>query len=401
MRPDPVVLSAVGEEKKLLVAVLERGEAGGDPNQHLFDAAELPGAEASIDANPKRTHGDPAKKALPMEAASQPTVSVVIPNRDGATPRGGLTYLEMVLETLARQSFRDFDVTVVDNGSTDGSVEYLRERWPEVRVVELSDNSGFPTAINRGVHASRGRYVALLNNDVELAHNWLELLVAELERDPRVGFVTGKIMRYDERDVIEQAGHDFFTCGHFEPVGLDQRDVGDYDERRPTTIATAAAALYRREALEAAGGFDDDYYLYCEDGDVCLRMLLCGYSGLYVPEPKAFHVRGGTIGAQSELPRFCLVRNTLITQLKDMPASILLRSLPKIALYQYSRLIAARKEGVARTTLRAYAAFVRTIPATLRKRRAVQRARKIRPAEFAAQLRTDYPMPTRLGRFLP
>ena len=120
-----------------------------------------------------------------MEATSQPTVSVVIPNRDGATPRDRLTYLEMVLETLARQSFRDFDVTVVDNGSTDGSVEYLRERWPEVRVVELSDNSGFPTAINQGVHASRGRYVALLNNDVELAPNWLELLVAGAGARPR------------------------------------------------------------------------------------------------------------------------------------------------------------------------------------------------------------------------
>ena len=336
-----------------------------------------------------------------METRSQPIVSVVIPSRDGATPRDGLTYLELILGTLAEQSFRDFDVTVVDNGSTDDSVGYLRERWPEVRVVELTENRGFPTAINRGVHASRGRYVALLNNDVELAHDWLELLVAELEREPRLGFVTGKIMRHDDRDVIEQAGHDFFVCGRFEPRGLDQRDTGHYDERRPTTIVTAAAALYRREALEAAGGFDDDYFLYCEDGDVCLRMLLCGYSGLYVPEPKAFHVRGGTVGARSELSRFYLVRNALITLLKDMPASILLRSLPKIALYQYGRLVAARKQGVARTTLRAYAAFVRTIPATLRKRRAVQRARRIRPAEFAGQLRTDYPMPTRLGRFLP
>ena len=335
-----------------------------------------------------------------MEARSQPTVSVVIPSRDGATPRDGLTYLELILETLAEQSFRDFDVTVVDNGSTDNSVEYLRERWPDVRVVELADNAGFATAINRGVHASRGRYVALLNNDLELSPDWLKLLVGELERDPGVGFVTGKIMRYDERDVIEQAGHDFFTSGHFEPVGLDQRDTGQYDERRPTTIVTAAAALYRREALEAAGDFDDDYFLYCEDGDVCLRMLLCGYSGLYVPEPKAFHVRGGTVGSQSDLPRFYLVRNGLITLLKDMPASILLRSLPKIALYQYGRLIAARKEGMARTTLRAYAAFVRAIPATLRKRPAVQRARRIRPAEFAAELRTDYPLPTRLGRFV-
>jgi GT2 family glycosyltransferase len=324
-----------------------------------------------------------------METTSQPTVSVVIPSRDGATPRDGLVYLEMVLGTLAEQTFRDFDITVVDNGSSDGSAEYLRREWPEARVVVLPANAGFPTAINRGVAASRGRYVALLNNDVELSPDWLELLVAELDRDHGVGFVTGKIMRYDDRDVIEQAGHDFFVCGRFEPVGLDQPDTGQYEERRPTAIVTAAAALYRREALDRAGGFDEDYFLYCEDGDACLRMLLAGYSGLYVPEPKAFHVRGGTVGGQSELSRFYLVRNALITLLKDLPASILLRSLPKIARYHYGQLIAARRQGVAGTVLRAYGSFLRAMPSTLRKRHGVQGARKVRPADFAAQLRTD------------
>jgi GT2 family glycosyltransferase len=335
-----------------------------------------------------------------MESRSQPTVSVVIPNRDGATPRDGLVYLEMVLETLARQSFRDFDVTVVDNGSTDNSVEYLRDRWSEVSVIELTENTGFPSAINRGVEASAGRYVALLNNDVELSPDWLELLVVELERDPRVGFVTGKVMRHDDRGVLEQAGQDFFTCGHLEPIGLDRRDTGQYDERRATTVATAAAVLYRREALEAAGGFDEDYHLYCEDADVCLRMLLCDYSGLYAPEPKAFHVRGGTIGGRSELPRFYLIRNALITLLKDLPASLLIRSLPKIALYHYGQLAASRRQGVARTVLRAYGSFLRVLPATLRKRRAIQRARRVPPSAFAAQVRADYPFRTRLGRLL-
>ena len=407
MGAKPFVRLRMNEEQELLISVLERRQTGGDADQHLLDPAELPAPEPRVDADPKRTHADPAERlragsinALPMEDQAEPTVSIVIPSRDGATPRDGLTYLEMVLETLAGQSFRDFDVTVVDNGSTDGSVEYLRQRSPEVRVVPLPENTGFPTAINRGVEASAGRYVALLNNDLELSPDWLELLVAELDRDPGVGFVTGKIMRHDDRDVIEQAGHDFYTCGRFEPVGLDQEDSGQYDERRPTTIVTAAAALYRREALIRAGGFDEDYFLYCEDGDACLRMLLCGYSGLYVPGPKAFHVRGGTVGDQPELPRFYLVRNALITLLKDLPAPVLLRSLPKIARYHFGQLVAARRAGVARTVLRAYAAFLEATPATLRKRRAIQRSRKVSPIQFAAQLRTDYPPPTRLGRFL-
>ena len=278
---------------------------------------------------------------------------------------------------------------------------HLREHWPEARVVELGENLGFSAAVNRGIAAASGPYVALLNTDIELSPDWLELLVGEFERDPRLGFATGKVMRHDDRGVIEQAGHDFFVCGRFEPHGLDERDEGQYDERRATPVVTAAAAMYRREALEAAGGFDEDYFLYCEDGDACLRMLLRGYSGVYVPEPKAFHVRGGTVGSSQDLPRFFLVRNGLITLLKDVPASVLLRSLPKIALYQWGAFVAGRREGYARRVLRAFSSFVRMIPATLRKRRTVQGDRVISPAEFASLVRTDYPFPTRLNRLLP
>ena len=120
-----------------------------------------------------------------------------------------------------------------------------------------------------------------------------------------------------------------------------------------------------------------------------------------MPEPKAFHVRGGTVGQRPELPGFYLVRNTLITLLKDLPASLLLRSLPKIALYHYGQLRAARKQGMGRAVLGAHVAFLRAVPATLRKRRAVQRGREVSPAEFADGVRRDYPMPTRLGRLLP
>jgi GT2 family glycosyltransferase len=334
-------------------------------------------------------------------AASEPKVSIVIPNRNGATPREQGVYLDLVMGTLAEQGFRDFEVIVADNGSSDDSVAYLRENWPDVQVVELGENRGFSAAVNAGIAAGRGPYVALLNTDIELSPDWLELLVGEFDRDPRLGFATGKIMRHDDRGVLEQAGHDFFTCGRFEPRGLDERDEGQYDERRATPIVSAAAAMYRRAALDQAGGFDEDYFLYCEDGDVCLRMLLGGYSGLYVPEPKAFHVRGGTVGANEDLPRFFLVRNALVTLLKDLPAPVLLRSLPKIALYQWGALSAGRRDGYARRVLQAFSAFARMIPATLRKRRAVQDRRAIAPAEFAALVRTDYPLPTRLGRFLP
>ena len=324
---------------------------------------------------------------------AEPTVSIVIPNLNGATPRDGLTYLDLVMGTLEGQSFRDFDVTVVDNGSTDESADYVRERWPSVRLVELSENLGFSAAINRGVDASGGRYVALLNNDVELSPDWLELLVAELERDPGVGFATGKVMRFGDRELIEQAGLDFYACGRFMPRGLDQPDRGQYDERRPTAVVTATAAVYRRQALDAVGGFDEDYFLYCEDGDVCLRMLLAGYSGLYLPEPVAFHVSSGTLAAQTDLRRFYMIRNGLITMAKDVPASTLVRSLPQIAVYYGRQLFISTVARALGTAVRAYGSFLRALPATIRKRRAIQRARRMSPGAFAAQISSGHPPP--------
>src|SRR4029077_12421282 len=281
VREQPVLVLGVGEEEVLLIAVREPREPGRHPDHHLLHAAELTAAEPRVDADSQRAHPRPAIHADDM-AASEPKVSIVIPNLDGATPREGLTYLDMVRDTLGEQNFRDFDVTVVDNGSSDDSVAHLREHWPDATVIDLRENLGFSAAVNRGIAAASGPYVALLNTDIELSPDWLELLVGEFERDPRLGFATGKVMRHDDRGVIEQAGHDFFVCGRFEPHGLDERDEGQYDERRATPVVTAAAAMYRREALEAAGGFDEDYFLYCEDGDACLRMLLRGYTGLYV-----------------------------------------------------------------------------------------------------------------------
>ena len=286
-------------------------------------------------------------------------------------------------DTLAEQSFRDFEVIVADNGSSDDSVAYLSEDWPEASVVELGENRGFSAAVNAGVAAGRGAYVALLNTDIELSPDWLELLVGELDRDSRLGFATGKVMRYDDRDVIEQAGHDFFTCGRFEPRGLDERDEGQYDERRATPIVTAAAALYRREALEEAGGFDEDYFLYCEDGDVCLRMLLPATPASTCPSRRPSTSAAGRSAPPQDLPRFYLVRNALITLLKDLPASVLLRSLPKIALYEWGQLSAGRREGYVRTVLRAYASFLRIGPgdpaqAARRPARQDGRARRVR-----------------------
>jgi GT2 family glycosyltransferase len=227
----------------------------------------------------------------------------------------------------------------------------------------------------------------------------MELLVAELDSDPRLAFVTGKTLLYDERDVIYEAGQRLYTCGRFEPRGLRERDVGQWDERQPTTIATAAASIYRREVVEAAGGLDEDYGFYCEDADLCLRMVLLGNRGLYIPEARAYHAWSASTGRNSEAARYFVTRNALTTLLKDLPLSILIGNLPKIVRYQSDILFIAHRTspGARRSILRAWGDFLKRAPSTLRKRRAVMRTRAISTQELRAMLVPDYPVPTGLA----
>jgi GT2 family glycosyltransferase len=324
--------------------------------------------------------------------AAGPKVSIVIPVWNGRE------HLSMVLSSLREQTSTEFDTTVVDNGSTDGTLDYLREEWPEVGVVSIPENVGFAAAANRGIEATAGEHVAFLNDDMELQPDWIERLAHELDSDPRLGLVTGKVMFDHDRTLIYQAGHEYYTYGWCATRGVHEKDEGQYDARLPSVAGTGAGSMYRRAAIEAAGGFDEDYFMYCEDVDLGLRVLLAGYTGLYVPAPVAFHVAGAKTGKTPEMPRRMLYRNQLVTLVKDVPWSILWRALPKVMLYLHYQYTVERKNGVPRVALGAYVEFLKMLPATLVKRRRVMRRRVISTPELRSMLRGDYPFPTRWSR---
>jgi GT2 family glycosyltransferase len=323
----------------------------------------------------------------------QPAVTAMI-----TTYNRGMEYLPTLLSSLGSQSFRDHETTVVVDGADPEVMAYLEREWPEVEILSTPAARGYAAAAALGLSSADGRHVAILNDDVELEPDWLELLVAELEADPRLGFVTGKTLLYEERDVINETKQDLYTCGRFEPRGLLERDVGQWDQRQPATIATAAASIFRREAVEAAGGLDQEYGFYCEDADLCLRMVLLGYRGLYVPEARAYHAWSASTGRLTDEARYLAIRNSLTTMLKDVPAGILIRSLPKLVLYQSHNFSMARGTGpgAVRAVLRGWRAFLADVPSTLRKRRAIMRRRAISTAEFDALLIREYPVPTGL-----
>jgi len=307
------------------------------------------------------------------------------------TTAKGMKWLPVLLPSIARQTYTDRETTVVVDGADPTVLEYLRSEWRDIEVVPIPEAGGFARAIDRGVRSSRGEYIGILNDDIELEPDWLELLVAELDRDPGLGFVTGKTLLYDRRDLINETSQDLHTCGRFVPRGSEEKDVGQYDDPGPTAIASASSSVYRRRAVEEAGGFDTDYGIYCEDADLCLRMLLSGYRGRYVPVARAYHAWAPTMGRSSDASLFLGNRNTLVTLFKDLPGPVLLRSLPKVVRYQWWTYKLARADHWARTLVRAWASFLRMLPATLRKRRRIQKRRAVSPREFEGFLLTDYP----------
>lgn len=325
-----------------------------------------------------------------MSAAA--TVGVVV-----TTHNRGLEYLPVLLRSLAEQSHPDHQVTVVVDGGDPETTRYLEREWPAVEIVSTPEPRGYAGAAALGISASSGRYIAMLNDDVELEPRWLELLVGELERDPGLGFITGKTLLYDQRELINETKQDLYTCGRFVPCGLLERDEGQWDRRLPASIVSASTVVYRREALEAAGGFDPEYFMYCEDADLCLRMDLLGHRGLYLPEARAYHAWAATTGRGSAASRYYSVRNALTTLLKDMPPSVLAANLPKIVLYQSHHLAMARTVGDRRSVIRAWWSFLLQVPSTLRKRRRIMSRRAISSREFEALLIPDYPVPTRLN----
>ena len=321
--------------------------------------------------------------------AEGPLVGVVI-----TTYKRGLEYLPDLLSSLAAQTCREQEVTVVADGGHPEVLAYLEREWPEVEVVSTPEPRGYARVAALGVGSSRGRYIAMLNDDVELEPRWLELLVKELERDPGLGFVTGKTLLYDDRELINETKQDLYTCGRIVPCGLLERDQGQWDRHLPATSVSASTCVYRRDAVEAAGGFDEDYFMYCEDTDLCLRMVLAGYRGLYVPEARAYHAWAATTGRGSVVSHFYSVRNALTTLLKDLPLPLLLSSLRKIVRYQGHTLHVARGDPARSSVIRAWRSFLRNVPATLRKRREIQRRRMISSRELSTKMISEYPMTT-------
>ena len=250
-----------------------------------------------------------------------PKVCIIIPNWNGEK------HLKNCLSSLQAQTYSNYEVILVDNGSTDNSVQYLRENFPNVKIIKLNKNMGYGVAINSGLKQSNAKYIVVLNNDTTVEPNWLSELVTVTESDERIGSCQSKILSLSDPTVIDAVGLSINNDGEAQQVGHLIKDKGQYNQIKEVLGACSATVLYLRGALSQIGMFDSDFFAYYEDVDVALRLKNAGWKCMYVPTAIVYHIGSATAKEQSPLKTYLLQRNNYFYRIKNSPTSLLLKFL--------------------------------------------------------------------------
>ena len=253
----------------------------------------------------------------------------------------GRVHLNKCLSSLLTQTYTPQDIILVDNGSTDGSADYVEAQFPSVKVMRLPVNTGFAAANNLAIRQSSGAHVALLNNDAYAEPDWLTRLVEAAESDPRVGMCASKMVFAHQPDVLNSTG----ICVDRAGIAWDRRggEADDDRETQPVEIfgACGGAALYRRAMLDEIGLFDEDFFAYLEDVDLAWRARGVGWRCLYVPAARVYHAHSATGVEGSPFKSFQLGRNKVWLLAKNYPFKQLWMYAPLVAIYDFAAVIYA------------------------------------------------------------
>jgi len=305
----------------------------------------------------------------PTPLPAHPTASIIIPNYNG------LRFLPTCLGALRGQSYPAelTEVILVDDASTDDSVAFVREHYAEVKVVQLARNSGLAAGCNAGAAAACGDLLVMLNNDTEVEPGWLAALVEAAITHPNAGAIASKMLLFDRRDHLHNAGDVMAADGIPRNRGVWQRDQGQFDDDRAIFGGCGGGVAYRREAWEQAGGFDERLFMYLEDVDLAWRLQLLGWDAVFAPAARLYHHVSATGGGA--LASFYTGRNTIWVIAKDMPGPLVRQHFGRIVRAQWQvtcAALAAWRGEAARARLRGQLAGIVGLPKVLRWRRKVQ-----------------------------
>lgn len=249
-------------------------------------------------------------------------VSVVIPNFNG------IAFLDSVLASLEGQTLNNFEVILVDNGSTDGSCSFVTANYPWVHLIELSENFGFCGAVNAGIRAAKAPYVLLLNNDTEVKEDFVEEMLAAIRRHKNAFSCGARMVQYHDRDKLDDVGNYYCALGWSFARGRG-KDIHTYETEDRIFSACAGAAIYRKKILEKIGYFDEEHFAYLEDTDIGYRARIYGYENWYAPKAIVYHVGSGTSGSRyNQFKTRYSSRNNIYLIYKNMPLLQIILNLP-------------------------------------------------------------------------
>lgn len=322
--------------------------------------------------------------------ATRPVISVILLNYNGKE------FLKISIRSLINQTHHNYEIILVDNGSTDGSIEFVVSNYPQIRIVKSPHNS-FSVGNNMGIRQATGDYIFILNNDVELDRNCLEeLMKIAMGSQINIGMWATKILNYDHRDIIDTTGLLIYPDGMSRGRGRLEADKGQYDDIEEVCFPSGCAGLYKKTMLDEIGLFDEDFSFFVEDSDLGFRARLCGWRCLFIPNAKVYHMYSATAGKYSQKKAFLVERNRIWLAIKLYPLPILLISpFYTFLRYLYQILSVLLKKGSAGKftekfsgiklfliLLEAWFSAFEGVPRMLRKRKIIQRNKKVSNKEI-------------------
>lgn len=299
--------------------------------------------------------------------------SVIIPNWNGKD------LLEDCLASLSKQVFKNFEIILVDNGSGDGSLEWVKSNYPGTKVIELPKNYGFSKAVNEGVKKSSAQYVIFLNNDTSVDKKWMGELIRCADSHPEVISINSKILNFYERGKIDGVGIEINEVGQAKSIGWNEEDKGRYEKEEYIFGATGGAALFKRSDFIKIGLFDESYFMYSEEVDFAFRAQFLGYKSLYCPKAIVYHKHKATAKKLPQNIEYWQFRNMTQTIIKDFPTSVVFKKWRwlKIILVHFNTIFYQIKNGFFWPPILTDLWIVFNLPRILLKRKIIQRNREV------------------------
>jgi GT2 family glycosyltransferase len=324
--------------------------------------------------------------------SKSPAVSVIVLNWNGKR------YLGRCLDAIAAQTFQDYEVLVLDNASTDGSVEPVPIRWPSFHLVKFDQNLGFAVGNNQGAKLARGGWVAFLNNDAFPEPEWLAHLVRATQAHGEFTFFSSRLVYAEDTSLTQDTGDVYHVSGFAWPRDNNCPVQSAHLQCDEVFSPCAAAALYDREAFLEVGGFDEQFASHFEDVDLGFRLRLRGYRCLYIPEAVVAHVGSASYGRESNRTVYQVQRNVVWSYFANMPGCLFWKYLPAHLFANLVFLIYYSLRGQWGAIWKAKWHAVRSLPALLQKRNSIQSSRRVKTGQIERVLDHSWFGPFILGR---